>query len=94
MTYLLTLTVEKETSRLALFQNGVERATRTWSESRDMGRRVFESIEEVLQETGIKPEDVASFQVVSELPDSSTSRRIAETVARVYTFGVQTSGSN
>ncbi|MBP6034114.1 MAG: hypothetical protein KA537_01405 [Candidatus Moranbacteria bacterium] len=59
-----------------------------------MGRRVFESIEEVMKEASIVPENIASFQVISELPDSSTSRRIAETVARVYTFGVETPGSD
>jgi hypothetical protein len=89
MAYRLVLTVEKEQSVLILFENGVERARRDWGESRDMGRRAFESIEEVLCEVGIGPEEVASFQVISELPDSSTSRRIAETVASVYTFGVQ-----
>lgn len=89
MAYLLVLTVEKEQSQLVLLQNGVERARRDWEESRDIGRRAFESIEEVLNETGIGPEEVVSFQVISELPDSSTSRRIAETVASVYTFGVQ-----
>lgn len=87
------MTVEKEKSRLVLLQNGRERAAREWEESRDMGRRVFESIEEVLREAGIDPGEVASFQVISELPDASTSRRIAETVARMYTFGVQASGS-
>ena len=89
MAYRLVLTVEKEQSMLILFENGVERARRDWGESRDMGRRAFESIEEVLREAGISPEEVMSFQVISELPDASTSRRIAETVASVYTFGVQ-----
>jgi len=89
MAYRLVLTAEKEQSVLILFENGVERARRDWGESRDMGRRAFESIEEVLREAGIGPEAVMSFQVISELPDSSTSRRIAETVASVYTFGVQ-----
>ncbi|MBP7811749.1 MAG: hypothetical protein KA054_02810 [Candidatus Moranbacteria bacterium] len=89
MAYRLVLTVEREESVLILFENGVERARRDWGESRDMGRRAFESIEEVLREMGIGPEEVMSFQVISELPDSSTSRRIAETVASVYTFGVR-----
>lgn len=94
MAYRLIITVEKEGSRLALLEGGVERVVREWGESRDMGRRVFESIEEVMREAHITPEDVSSFQVISELPDSSTSRRIAETVARVYTFGVETPGSD
>ena len=89
MAYQLVLTVEKEHSALVLFEGGVERARRDWEESRDMGRRVFESIEEVLREVGASPEEVMSFRVISELPDASTSRRIAETVASVYTFGVQ-----
>jgi hypothetical protein len=88
MAYRLVLTVEKEQSALVLFEGGVERARRDWTESRDMGRRAFESIEEVLREVGVSPEFVASFEVISELPDASTSRRIAETVASVYTFGV------
>lgn len=89
MAYRLVLTVEKEKSLLVLLENGTERARRDWEESRDMGRRAFESIEEVLHEAGIGPGEVASFQVISELSDSSTSRRIAETVASVYTFGVR-----
>ncbi len=89
MAYRLVLTVEKEKSALVLFEGGIERARRDWEESRDMGRRAFESIEEVLREVGASPEEVVSFQVISELPDASTSRRIAETVASVYTFGVQ-----
>lgn len=89
MTYRLVLTVEKEQSALVLFEGGIERARRDWEESRDMGQRAFESIEEVLREVGASPEEVVSFQVISELPDASTSRRIAETVASVYTFGVQ-----
>ncbi len=89
MAYRLVLTVEKEQSALVLFEGGVERARRDWEESRDMGRRAFESIEEVLREVGTNPKEVVSFQVISELPDASTSRRIAETVASVYTFGVQ-----
>ncbi len=87
MAYRLVLTVEQTGSRLVLLEGGVERAVRQWQESRDIGRRVFESIEEVLREGGIGPEMVAAFQVISELPESSTSRRIAETVASVYTFG-------
>lgn len=89
MAYRLVLTVEKEQSALVLFEGGIERARRDWEESRDMGRHAFESIEEVLREVGASPEEVVSFQVISELPDASTSRRIAETVASVYTFGVQ-----
>jgi hypothetical protein len=73
MTYRLVLTVEKEQSVLVLFEGGVERARRDWEESRDMGRRAFESIEEVLHEAGIGPQEVLSFQVISELPDASTS---------------------
>lgn len=91
MAYRLVITVESGQSRLVLFENGKERASREWQESRDMGRRVFEAIEEVLHEVHIQPEAVMAFEVISELPDASTSRRIAETVASVYTFGAQAS---
>ena len=59
-----------------------------WPEERDMGRRVFEAIEKLLKKHGLKPMDIAEFRVESDLPDHSTSRRIAETVQKVYTFGV------
>ncbi len=88
MTYVFELTVGKEKSKLSLFHESKEVASKEWPESRDMGKKLFEAIDEVLREQGLKAEDITDFQVMSDLPEFSTSRRIAETVQKVYTFGV------
>jgi hypothetical protein len=89
MAYIFQLTVRKDQSRLTLFKDENEVAVREWPEARDMGRQLFVALPELLAEAGIAPRDIAEFRVESDLPDGFTSRRIAETVARVYTGAVQ-----
>lgn len=90
MAYIFRLKVEKDKSSLALFENETVEAAKEWPEGRDMGRRLFQAIEELLVENGLNPEDVAEFEVVSDIPEIYTSARIAETVKRVYTYSVRT----
>jgi hypothetical protein len=89
MAYIFTLHLKKDSSTLTLSQDGVVRGERSWPEARDMGRRLFESLAELLKGHDLKPEMVEDFVVESELPEIYTSARIAETVKRVYTFGVR-----
>lgn len=93
MEYTFVLTVGKELSKLALHKGEEVISEEEWQEERDMGRQLFFVIEKLLAQVGIAPQEVSLFRIVSDLPDSSTSRRIAETVASVYTFGVQASDS-
>jgi hypothetical protein len=86
--YTFRLTISREKSMLMLASDGTELAKKEWSESRDMGRQLFRAIDELLVEQGMRPEDVADFEVDSDMPDGYTSMRIAETVKRVYTFSV------
>jgi tRNA A37 threonylcarbamoyladenosine modification protein TsaB len=88
MPYIFNLHIEKEKSRLALLDDGKEVASKEWNEGRDMGRRLFSAIDELLAEQGIGPEDVADFEIDSDIPDGYMSMRIAETVKKTYTFGV------
>ncbi len=53
-----------------------------------MGSQLFRNIAEVLKEQNLKPEAISDFVVESDLPDVYTSSRIAETVKKVYSFGV------
>ena len=53
-----------------------------------MGRRLFQAIALLLAAHHLHPEQVSDFTVNSEMPDNYTSMRIAETVKKVYTFGV------
>lgn len=88
MTYRFYLKVEKEKSALVLLKDETVLGTREWLESRDMGQRLFAAIQELLQEKDLKSKEVSEFRVESEMPETYTSRRIAETVRRVYTYGV------
>ena len=87
--YTFKLHLEKTESTLALLKDGEVVIEQTWLEARDMGTKLFQAMAEILKEQGIKPEAVGDFVVESELPDVYTSTRIAETVKKVYAFGVR-----
>lgn len=87
MSYTFKLFIEKEKSKLSLRDGDKEVVAEEWPEERDMGRRLFEAIAELLEQNSLKPEQVSDFVVDSEMPDNYTSMRIAETVKKVYAFG-------
>jgi hypothetical protein len=89
MTYTFKLTITKNESKLALLGDDREVAAKEWGESRDMGRQLFQAIDELLAEQGIRPEEVAGFEIDSDMPDGYTSMRIAETVKRTYMFAAE-----
>lgn len=86
MRYSFHLIVKKEASTLQFLENGTIMAEKFWSEGRDMGRRLFESIDEILHEKGLEPTDIADFVVETDVSDSFTSVKIAQTVAETYRF--------
>lgn len=86
--YTFNLVITKDQSKLSLLEDGKEKGAREWQEGRDMGRRLFEGIAELLKENSLQPIDVSDFVVESDMPEGYTSMRIAETVKKVYTFGV------
>lgn len=94
MSYIFKLELRKESSTLSLLKEGEVVDTKSWPEGRDMGKRLFGSLAELLKEQGIKPEEVSDFLVESELPEVYTSTRIAETVKKVYAFGVRAKINN
>ncbi len=89
MEYSFELKVEKEKSRLSLKEGGREVLSREWTEARDMGRQLFESIDAILTERGLVPSDVSDFTVETDVSDNFTSVKIAETVAKTYRFAVK-----
>jgi tRNA A37 threonylcarbamoyladenosine modification protein TsaB len=89
MNRIFKLTVKKEKSRLVLVEDGAELVAREWEEGRDMGRRLFESIDGILKERGLKPADVSDFIVETDVSDNFTSVKIAETVAETYRFAAK-----
>ncbi|MDD2767015.1 MAG: hypothetical protein PHH40_04660 [Candidatus Moranbacteria bacterium] len=88
MAYTFNLKIEKEKSELSLSKDGLVLGKKEWEEGRDMGRRLFQGIADLLAENNLRADEVTDFVIDSEIPDNYTSMRIAETVKRVYTFGV------
>ena len=88
MAYTFKLKLEKARSEFSLLEDGAVKAVREWPEARDMGAQLFRAIAAILKEQDLKSEDISDFVVESELPDVYTSSRIAETVKKVYSFGV------
>ena len=89
MKYIFRLELKKESSRLVLLGDESIVSERAWPEARDMGQKLFAALADMLKEQGLKPEAIGDFVVESDLPDVYTSTRIAETVKKVYTFGVR-----
>ncbi|MDO8565911.1 MAG: hypothetical protein Q7S04_01860 [Candidatus Moranbacteria bacterium] len=86
--YFFELKITKEQSALVLKCSEEILGKKEWQEGRDMGRRLFEGIAELLKESNLKPIDVSDFVVETDMPEGYTSMRIAETVKKVYAFGV------
>lgn len=86
--YSFLLTPTKTDARLELLKDGEQVAERSWAESRDMGRQLFEAVGHLLSEVGLNPTQVASFQLETDISDNFTSIKIAQTIARMYTWSV------
>lgn len=82
------LTLAKTDARLQLMRDGEVLAEKSWVESRDLGRQLFQGIEALLSENNLNPEDVTDFRLETAVSDNFTSVKIAETVAKVYTWAV------
>ncbi len=88
MIYTLELTVNQTTSSLVMKWDGTVLKEKSWAEERDMGKQLLTALKEIFEETGVRPEEVETFLVEGEAPENFTSRRIAETVQKVYTFAI------
>lgn len=89
MKYIFHLKIEKEKSGLSLLKDGLILGKKEWEEGRDMGRRLFEGIAELLRENNLEAKQISDMVIDSEIPENYTSMRIAETVKKVYAFAVQ-----
>ncbi len=88
MSYIFHLKIEKEKSYLSLRKDTLILDIKEWEEGRDMGRKLFENISKLLTENNMNASEISAFTIDSDIPENYTSMRIAETVKKVYTFGV------
>lgn len=86
--YSFLLNLTKTDARLVLLKDGEPVAEKTWAESRDLGRQLFEGIDALLSENDLNSQDVTNFRLETEVSDNFTSVKIAETVAKVYAWAV------
>lgn len=87
MPHSFKLNIEKEKSKLALLEGERSISSREWPEARDMGHQLFEAIDILLKESGIAPTDVTHFNIETDIPESFTSVRIAQSVAKAWEYG-------
>jgi hypothetical protein len=57
-----------------------------FEEKRNLLEKLLPTIAKTLDKHGIKPQAVKKVRVVSDLSDSSTTRRIAETLAKTWNW--------
>lgn len=70
--YSFLLKLTKTDAALILQKDGEGVATKTWAESRDMGRQLFEALQALLQESSLGPADVENFWLETEVSDNFT----------------------
>jgi tRNA A37 threonylcarbamoyladenosine modification protein TsaB len=87
MTRAFRLEIGREGSRLALLEEGREISSREWPEARDMGHQLFEVIDSLLKEADIVPTEVTDFNIETDILESFTSVRIAQSVAKAWEYG-------
>ena len=88
MTYILKLTVNQDASVLALMKDEVLVGERAWQEERDMGKQLLSALQGILAENAIDKTEIKEFVIDGNAKENFTSRRIAETVQKVYTFAI------
>jgi hypothetical protein len=57
-----------------------------WKEQRDLSNRLLVEIDNLLGKKGLKPGDIESAKVLSDISDNFTTIRIAKTVAEAFNF--------
>lgn len=58
----------------------------TFPEDHNISERLLPLVDELLKRHSLTPKDIENFSVETDLGDSYTSRRIAETVANVFNW--------
>jgi tRNA A37 threonylcarbamoyladenosine modification protein TsaB len=88
MTYILRLTVNQDASVLRLMQDEEIVGERSWQEERDMGKQLLSALQGILTENAVDKTEIKEFVIDGNAKENFTSRRIAETVQKVYTFAI------
>ena len=58
-------------------------------EERNLSEKLLPTIDKLLKKNKLQPQDIADFQVVSDLGENYTTYRIAKTVAEAFKFAVK-----
>lgn len=74
---------------MALYQDAVVMERVLACDGYSLLEKLLPALDALLKRHDLAPEDVASFEVISDLPDGYSARRITETIASVYTFANQ-----
>ena len=89
MKYSFRLEIGREGSRLSLLEGDKRVSSREWPEARDMGHQLFEAIDALSKESDLEPARVSLFVIETDIPESFTSVRIAESVAKAWEYGAR-----
>lgn len=83
------MAVHKESITLTLRQDDEVVGERKLESAYALAEDLLPSVDALLEEKGLKPEDIEDFTVESTLPEGYSARRIAETTASMFLSGVR-----
>jgi tRNA A37 threonylcarbamoyladenosine modification protein TsaB len=58
-------------------------------EERNLAEKLLPTIDKLLKKNKLQPEDIADFQVLSDLGENYTTYRLAKTVAETFKFALK-----
>jgi hypothetical protein len=84
----ILLEVEREAVTLVLREADREISREVVCDGYTMLEKLLPAIDGILKKCSLTQKDVVDFQVNSSLPEGYSARRIAETITKMFLFGV------
>ncbi|MCK9378951.1 MAG: hypothetical protein M0P97_02290 [Candidatus Moranbacteria bacterium] len=83
---ILKIKIEQNKILLALEKDGKVLDTLEWKEENNLSQKLLEEIDNLLRKNGLSQDDLEKAEVVSDMSEQFTTRRIAESVAQALSI--------
>jgi len=83
---ILKIKIEQNKILLALEKDGKVLDTLEWKEENNLSQKLLEEIDNLLRKNGLSQDDLEKAEVVSDMSEQFTTRRIAQAIAQTLNF--------
>jgi len=82
----LLISIEKNSISLKLWKNGKKVDALSFPDEHNLGRKLLPEIDKILKRNKLVPENIKETELISDLSDNFTTRRIAEAVKNAFNW--------